>query len=271
MAYTPTNWKDRDVENPRTYTARQNEDGSITFFDAPGEIREQGTPVNASNMNKIEKGIANSVSKTGDETIQGRKEFTDIIYRKITDLDVKTTPTSSQYFDWLSPKDKNGVNVGFFGTAQFADGAHGSRLGVTKYINGNPVHAELRIQINSVGTVTTYAPTPPASNNTTQIATTAWTRTQIKCIPNFSAKSTWGTNVNRNADVDGIIFGKWSVNSNSSLRTVLKINNVEYGVGSTSIGQNAFSFFSLPVAKGDNIEFTGETTLFFSPFKGVSL
>lgn len=54
MAYTPTNWKDRDVENPRTYTARQNEDGSITFFDAPGTINEAGTPVNAENMNKIE-------------------------------------------------------------------------------------------------------------------------------------------------------------------------------------------------------------------------
>ena len=54
MAYTPTNWKDRDVENPRTYTARQNEDGSITFFDAPGTINEAGTPVNAVNMNKIE-------------------------------------------------------------------------------------------------------------------------------------------------------------------------------------------------------------------------
>lgn len=54
MAYTPTVWKDRDVENPRTYTARQNEDGSITFFDAPGTINEAGTPVNAVNMNKIE-------------------------------------------------------------------------------------------------------------------------------------------------------------------------------------------------------------------------
>ena len=60
MAYTPTNWKDRDVENPRTYTARQNEDGSITFFDAPGEIREQGTPVDSANMNKIEQGIVDA-------------------------------------------------------------------------------------------------------------------------------------------------------------------------------------------------------------------
>lgn len=54
MAYTPTNWKDRDVQNPRTYSVRENEDGTVTLFDAPGEIYEQGTPVNAANLNKIE-------------------------------------------------------------------------------------------------------------------------------------------------------------------------------------------------------------------------
>ncbi|MBQ7284643.1 MAG: hypothetical protein IJW72_00420 [Alphaproteobacteria bacterium] len=54
MVYTPTVWKDRDVQNPRTYSVRENEDGTVTLFDAPGEIYEQGTPVNAANLNKIE-------------------------------------------------------------------------------------------------------------------------------------------------------------------------------------------------------------------------
>lgn len=132
MAYTPTNWKDRDVENPRTYTARQNEDGSITFFDAPGEIREQGTPVNASNMNKIEEGIANSVSKTGDESILGKKIFKnalgceDIItgakqpinfIAVNNDIDISTIPSSRLYagYDF---RGKDNTRLAYIGVLQ---------------------------------------------------------------------------------------------------------------------------------------------------------
>lgn len=57
MAYQKTVWKDQEVENPRTYSVRQNLDGTITLLDAFGEITEIGTPVNAENMNKIEQGI----------------------------------------------------------------------------------------------------------------------------------------------------------------------------------------------------------------------
>lgn len=64
MAYNKTEWKDQDVENPRTYTQRQNDDGSVTLLDHFGEITELGTPVNAENMNKIEDGIAAAVEKS---------------------------------------------------------------------------------------------------------------------------------------------------------------------------------------------------------------
>ena len=58
MAYQKTVWKDQDVENPRTYVIRDNGDDTVTLLDAFGEVTELGTPVNASNMNKIENGIA---------------------------------------------------------------------------------------------------------------------------------------------------------------------------------------------------------------------
>lgn len=64
MAYNKTVWKDQDVENPRTYTQRQNDDGSVTLLDHFGTITELGTPVNAENMNKIENGIAAAVEKS---------------------------------------------------------------------------------------------------------------------------------------------------------------------------------------------------------------
>ena len=80
MAYTKTVWKDQDVENPRTYIARDNGDDTITLLDAFGTVTELGTPVNATNMNHIENGIEavdnSAVHKTGDETITGNKTFT---------------------------------------------------------------------------------------------------------------------------------------------------------------------------------------------------
>lgn len=54
MSYTKTVWKDRVVENALTYNLQNNTDGTITLVPAPGTVVEEGTPVNAENMNKIE-------------------------------------------------------------------------------------------------------------------------------------------------------------------------------------------------------------------------
>lgn len=75
MAYTKTEWKDQNVENPRTYSVRDNGDSTVTLMDAFGTVTELGTPVNAENMNKIENGIANAVDKDSNQTITGTKIF----------------------------------------------------------------------------------------------------------------------------------------------------------------------------------------------------
>lgn len=75
MAYTKTEWKDQNVENPRTYSVRDNGDSTVTLMDAFGTVTELGTPVNAENMNKIEDGIANAVDKDSNQTITGKKTF----------------------------------------------------------------------------------------------------------------------------------------------------------------------------------------------------
>ena len=54
MAYEPTDWKNREVERPRTFTLQENEDGTITLIPAEGKVTEPGTPIMAVNMNKIE-------------------------------------------------------------------------------------------------------------------------------------------------------------------------------------------------------------------------
>ncbi|MEH7503295.1 pyocin knob domain-containing protein [Neobacillus drentensis] len=55
MAYTKTSWADRVVQNPLTYTLRDNGDGTITLIPAEGSIVTSGTPITASVMNNLEK------------------------------------------------------------------------------------------------------------------------------------------------------------------------------------------------------------------------
>lgn len=55
--YEPTVWKDHIVEKPRTYTMVENEDGTVTQFPSEGEVMQQGTPMNAANLNKLESGL----------------------------------------------------------------------------------------------------------------------------------------------------------------------------------------------------------------------
>ena len=57
MAYTKTDWIDRVVEKPNTFTITENSDGSITLTPAPGQVIERGTPINAENLNNIEEGV----------------------------------------------------------------------------------------------------------------------------------------------------------------------------------------------------------------------
>lgn len=57
MANKRTKWVDHVVEKPNTYKEINNGDGTITHQDASGEIIQQGTPISATNLNKIEEGL----------------------------------------------------------------------------------------------------------------------------------------------------------------------------------------------------------------------
>lgn len=59
MAYTPTTWKNKIVERPRTFQFQQNADSTVTLIPSEGSVTEAGTSVNATNMNNIEQGITN--------------------------------------------------------------------------------------------------------------------------------------------------------------------------------------------------------------------
>ncbi len=55
--YVKTNWLDHIVESPFTFAETNNADGTINLEPKQGEILQEGTPVNARNLNHMEEGI----------------------------------------------------------------------------------------------------------------------------------------------------------------------------------------------------------------------
>lgn len=63
MAYTPTAWVDRVVSTPNTYTKSAETSGQVTLVASPGTVTQVGTSLNATNMNKLEAGVAAAIAK----------------------------------------------------------------------------------------------------------------------------------------------------------------------------------------------------------------
>ena len=91
MAYEKTVWKDHVVERPKTYRMVENADGTVTLVPETGQVIQQGTALNAENLNKIEDALEAHETELGDRlekaggtmtgsirmsgnAVQGRKE-----------------------------------------------------------------------------------------------------------------------------------------------------------------------------------------------------
>lgn len=61
MGYVKTNWVDRAVQYPLTYTSAAGVvGGTITLTPAPGVITQAGTAQNAAAFNNLENGVFNN-------------------------------------------------------------------------------------------------------------------------------------------------------------------------------------------------------------------
>lgn len=56
-------FKDRIVEFPNRYNMIENEDGTVTLTPAPGQVVEEGTPLNANNLMMLSKIIDDTTAK----------------------------------------------------------------------------------------------------------------------------------------------------------------------------------------------------------------
>ncbi|MBU5439509.1 hypothetical protein KQI42_15950 [Tissierella sp. MSJ-40] len=94
MAYIKTVWKNREVERPRTFTKVDNADGTITLVPSEGKIIEQGTPIIAANMNNIENGIEEAITKA-EQAFQSASDGKTLIAGAITGKGVPTNPSDT--------------------------------------------------------------------------------------------------------------------------------------------------------------------------------
>jgi hypothetical protein len=64
-------WLDRIVEHPKRFAIIDNGDGTYTLDPRPGNIVQEGTPVNAVNMNSIENRIESHLLENASQTNLG--------------------------------------------------------------------------------------------------------------------------------------------------------------------------------------------------------
>lgn len=103
MAYTPTVWKNREVERPRTFQEQSNPDGTVTLIPKEGNVIESGTPIIADTMNKMELGIKEAhdgLGQIGDVSKELETHMADYIHH--TGYGV-ATGSANAYIVTLSP------------------------------------------------------------------------------------------------------------------------------------------------------------------------
>lgn len=167
--------------------------GIAVSIDADGnEYHTAKTPDATSNTNHIATTAwvnTAAVHKTGDEAISGVKTFSyppvtgNNGYRTKANYSKGGTASSTQYFWTNTVFDKDGVaqsnKLSQIFTQVDTSGALKLTMAAFKNVSGDTLSTNLSIGFDANGNVTTYAPTPATSSNTTNIATTAFVKSVL--------------------------------------------------------------------------------------------
>lgn len=158
MAYTKTNWTDRQVQNPMTFTASGAVAGTVTLTPNEGTIIQAGTPLTSANLNNLENGVAGVDGRL--TTVEG-KYFDKTAGGQITgDVGIGIAPTKSLHVlggsEWIqalaNPTAPSITNVGATGATSYS-----------YYIVANDGNGGKTL-VSPVGTTTTGNATLSASN-----------------------------------------------------------------------------------------------------------
>ena len=121
----------------------------------------------------------NVVHRSGDETIDGKKNFTSSVNVSFPNITKGTNPSSAQYMGVAFP-DKNGTananRLGLVESKIDTNGTSSIYLQAYKYTSGTTTAAKVAVYYPASGNPYTEAPTPTDTTTTsgTQIATTGW-------------------------------------------------------------------------------------------------
>lgn len=111
---------------------------------------------------------------TTQNNISGRKTFTNTIVKKSNTIDLNNKPTSGTQWNYIEFTDKNDDRIGIAGSRFDAGGYAGVYLQAR---NSQQLWIASSTPDSNGNTVTkTSTPTPPATDDSTQIANTAWVR-----------------------------------------------------------------------------------------------
>ncbi len=192
--------KATQLNTARTIAISGGATGTATSFNGTANIT---IPVTALDVSKANAGTlavgrggtggtsldgAGIVTKTGNQTIGGTKTFSastvlsgnNLVYQlKASGWQRATAPSAAQNWWPLQALDKAGKQVGGLYYIYGTDKALCAYLMCYKGTTNDTTRSSLRIGYDKNGDVFTYAPTPGASSNDTNIATTAWVRTYV--------------------------------------------------------------------------------------------
>lgn len=149
-------------------------------------------------------------------------------------IDVSNAPASSKY-SGLIIRDVNGTRIGKLEVEQYSSGAIGIRIAATN----NGTHGIIGVQVATNGTVSTSAPTPASSDNTTKMATTAFVKSVL------SSSGSGLATISKSGDgyckfTNGLII-QWGRHANSGTATITlptAFTSTNYRVSVTTEGTN---------------------------------
>ncbi|MBR1744368.1 MAG: hypothetical protein IJ733_21415 [Lachnospiraceae bacterium] len=96
------NWQDHVVEHPGRFQATDLGDGLLDLKPAPGEVKQQGTPQNATNFNTMDLAVFEAMLIGNENTRMIKQIMRDI--EGITGLTVDVTLTNSQDYPFNNSK-----------------------------------------------------------------------------------------------------------------------------------------------------------------------
>lgn len=196
----------------------------------------------------------NLVHRSGAETINGAKTFTNDIFYKNSNLDLTVTPTSNTYANFIF-RDKNNKTLGYlqYGKQTSGNGVigiylydssqalHGLQVTSNNYVvplNSNTYNLgasdkkwlsvyATTFYGNLSGTIasSTTATTQATSDNSTKIATTAWVRTYVDSV---AGSNTVGSSVSAYWSNSSNVTAAGTASTNSSTSSMYPACYSEY-------------------------------------------